>query len=196
MQRLSGNAIAVFAALLVVAALTGCATIFGGGGDEEAPSPADEIAADLEIQLEAVAGDEVDALIEGSIERVGDEVRITARLIQAPAPELDICYLGLEFASETTKLTAIQVHVDGVLAAILVSGDKGVAKFPEGARQVWVTRANSPGKSTKKNSFQIQLSPFVYTKLVITAPDGKPKGRLIVSTFEDGEAVRSRSLEL
>jgi len=113
------------------------------------------------------------------------------------APEVVMCYLGLEFSSETLGATTVRVDVDGKMMALVGAGDKTVFRYAAGMHDVSVALPNASKKKRKKNMFAVELKPFAYTKIVIEAAEGKKaKKRLIVRVLEDGEEVRTHTIEL
>ncbi len=174
MQRTPCRIAALAVAILMLGALSGCAST--------GPSPAG---------LDAVAEPETP-----------EQAEVLEALEQAPsgiaaAPGVVMCYLGLEFSSETLRATMVRVDVDGIMMALVGAGDKTVAQFTEGMHGVSVAHPKASKKKREKSKFAVELKPFVYTKIVIEELGGKKsKKRLIVRIFEDGEEVRSRTIEL
>ncbi|MCH8204577.1 MAG: hypothetical protein IID09_05400 [Candidatus Hydrogenedentes bacterium] len=175
MQRTPCHAAAFTAVILMLGALSGCASTDS--------SPADLDFAVVEPEL-----DEQAEVVE-AVEPVVAEV--------ARAPEVVMCYLGLEFSSKTMQATTVRVDVDGNMMALVGAGDKMVVRYAEGMHGISVALPKASNKKREKNTFAVELKPFTYTKIVIEELGGKKsKKRLIVRIFEDGEEVRSRTIEL
>lgn len=174
MQRTPCHAAAFTAVILMLGALSGCAST-------------DSSPADLDF---AVVEPEADEPTE--VETVKPVVSEVAR-----APEVVMCYLGLEFSSKTMQATTVRVDVDGNMMALVGAGDKMVVRYAEGMHGISVALPKASNKKREKNTFAVELKPFTYTKIVIEELGGKKsKKRLIVRIFEDGEEVRSRTIEL
>ena len=174
MQRTPCHAAAFTAVILMLGALSGCAST-------------DSSPADLDF---AVVEPEADEPTE--VETVEPVVSEVAR-----APEVVMCYLGLEFSSKTMQATTVRVDVDGNMMALVGAGDKMVVRYAEGMHGISVALPKASNKKREKNTFAVELKPFTYTKIVIEELGGKKsKKRLIVRIFEDGEEVRSRTIEL
>ncbi len=173
---------ALAAVILMLGALSGCAST---------RSTAAKASAEEESGPEAVAEPEAP-----------EQVEVAEALEQAPsevtaAPEAAMCYLGLEFTSETLRATTVRVDVDGNMVALLGAGDKTVVQYAEGMHGVSVAHPKASKKKRKKNSIAVELKPFTYTKIVIEESAGKKsKKRLIVRVLEDGEEIRARTIEL
>ncbi len=115
----------------------------------------------------------------------------------AAARESGTCYLGIEFSSRALRASVVQVEVDGDMVALLGAGDKTVVQYEAGMRRVSVAHPKASKKKREKNSIDVELKPFVYTKIVIEALTGKKnKKRLLVRVLEDGEEVRKRAIQM
>jgi len=174
MQRIPYRIGALAPVILMLGALSGCAST-------------DLPPAGLDAVAEPEAPEEVEVL--EALEQAPSE--ITA------APGVVMCYLGLEFSSETLRATTIRVDVDGKMMALVGAGDKTVARYVEGMHGVSVAHPKASKKKREKNKFAVELKPFTYTKIVIEELRGKKsKKRLIVRVLEDGEEIRTRTIEL
>lgn len=112
-------------------------------------------------------------------------------------PGVTMCYLGLEFSSETLLATTVRVDVDNRMMGLVGAGDKTVAQYPEGMHGISIALPKASKKKREKNKIAVELKPFVYTKIVIEQAEGKKSGkRLIVHVLEDGEEIHTRSIEL
>ncbi len=175
MQRMLCRAAALTAVILMLGALSGCASTDSPSTDLDFPAAQPEAA-----------------------EQAGGVVAVEQAVSEVPpAPEVAMCYLGLEFSSETLRATTVRVDVDGNMMALVGAGDKTVVQYTEGMHGVSVALPKASKKKREKNKFAVELKPFTYTKIVIEAAGGKKaKNRLIVRVLEDGEVVRTRTIEL
>ena len=113
------------------------------------------------------------------------------------APDVVMCYLGLEFSSETLFATTVRIDVDGKMMALVGAGDKLVVRYTEGMHGISIALPKASKKKRKKSLFAVELKPFAYTKIVIEKAEGKKsKNRLVVRVLEDGEEIRTRTIEL
>ncbi len=113
------------------------------------------------------------------------------------APDVVMCYLGLEFSSETLLATTVRVDVDSRMVALVGAGDKTIGRYTEGMHGISIALLKASKKKREKNKFTVELKPFVYTKVVIEQAVGKKsKNRLIVRVLEDGKEVRTHTIEL
>lgn len=113
------------------------------------------------------------------------------------APEVVMCYLGLEFSSATLGATTVRVDVDGNEMALLGAGDKMVVRYTEGMHGISIAVPKASKKKRKKSLFAVELKPFKYTKVVIEQVEGKKSGkRLIVRVLEEGEEIRTHTIQL
>lgn len=175
MQRIPYRIAALAVAILMLGALSGCAST------DRPPAGLDLAVAEPEApeQLEVLE----------ALEQAPSEV--------TAAPDVAMCYLGLEFSSETLWATTVRVDVDGKMMALVGAGDKTILQLTEGMHGVSVAHPKASKKKREKNKFAVELKPFVYTKIVIEEATGKKsKKRLIVRVLEDGEEIRTRTIEL
>ena len=120
-----------------------------------------------------------------------------ARAVNPGPPGVTMCYLGLEFSSETLLATTVRVDVDNRMVALMGAGDKTVGRYTEGMHGITVALPKASKKKREKNKFAVELKPFTYTKIVIEEAAGKKSAkRLIVRVLEDGEEVHTRTIEL
>ena len=119
------------------------------------------------------------------------------RAVDPDPPSVTMCYLGLEFSSETLLATTVRVDVDSRMVALVGAGDKTIGRYTEGMHGISIALLKASKKKREKNKFTVELKPFVYTKVVIEQPVGKKsKNRLIVRVLEDGKEVRTHTIEL
>ena len=112
-------------------------------------------------------------------------------------PGVTMCYLGLEFSSETLQATTVRIDVDNRMVALVGAGDKTIGRYTEGMHGISIALLKASKKKREKNKFTVELKPFMYTKIVIEQAVGKKsKNRLIVRVLEDGKEVRTHTIEL
>lgn len=175
MQRMPCRLAALAAVVLMLGALSGCAST-------DTPSTGPDFAAE-EPEIEELA--EVLETVESAVSEV------------ARAPRVGMCYLGLEFVSETLQVTTVRVDMDNRMVALVGAGDKTVGRYTEGMHGISVALPKASKKKREKSKFAVELKPFTYTKIVIEQAEGKKsKNRLIVRVLEDGEQVSTRTIEL
>ena len=175
MQRMPCHVAALTAVILMLGAVSGCAST-------------DSSPADLDFAVEEPALDE-QAEVPETVEPVVSEV--------ARAPGVTMCYLGLEFSSETLLATTVRIDVDNRMVALVGAGDKTIGRYTEGMHGISIALLKASKKKREKNKFTVELKPFVYTKIVIEQAMGKKsKKRLIVRVLEDGKEVRTHTIEL
>ena len=109
--------------------------------------------------------------------------------------EVALCYVGLEFGSETFLAEIVRVDVDGRMVALVGAGDKVMVRYEEGAHEFSVARQKASKKERRKNSFAVELRPFTYTKILIQDASDRKQKRLIVRVLQDGDEVGVHSVE-
>ncbi len=136
----------------------------------------------------------------GSTDSKPAAITPAAEVARADNPDprvVTLCYLGLEFSSDTLLATTVQVDVDNRMMGLVGAGDKMVAQYPEGMHGISIALPRASKKKREKNKIAVELKRFVYTKIVIEQAEGKKsRKRLIVRVLEDGEEIRTRTIEL
>lgn len=172
-----------------------------GEAKAESSSEVEEIAEAEEAESDS----ELEAPDESSLEQLETPEVVAASLEEpvesavsevARAPQVFMCYLGLEFGSEIVLSETVRVDLNGRMVALMGAGDKVVARYTEGVHSLSFSRPKASEKKREEGSFAIELRPFVYTKIVIEDISGKKRKRLIVHVLEDGEEVSKHTIDL
>lgn len=182
-QHIPCRVASLAAVVLMLGALSGCVSTKSG-------SELEEIA---EVEVEESAS-ELEALEESPLEQIETREAV-AESLEEPAREVVLCYLGLEFGSETFLAEIVRVDVDGRMIALVGAGDKVMVRYEEGAHEFSVAHHKASKKERRKNSFAVELRPFTYTKILIQDASDRKQKRLIVRVLQDGDEVEVHSVE-
>jgi len=149
-------------------------------------------------QLETLeTGEEIEAAPEPeNVHDTPSEQPETSTEITPPAEEAVLCYLALDFGRELVLSEVVRVDVDGQMVALLGAGERSVGRFLEGTRTVSFSLPKASKKTRAKGSIEVELRPFVYTKIVLEDISTKKRKRIIVRVHEDGTEVAKRSIDL
>ena len=87
-----------------------------------------------------------------------------------------------------------RVEIDKQPVALMASGDKALVRLPEGQRNVSIAPTKTSGRKRKKGAFEVELQPFVYTKIIFANSTAK-KNKLSVSVLADDVEVKTHTIE-
>lgn len=188
MRRLTFRGAASLVLISTVLMCSGCATTPGEVADEAASEP---------VELDELLPEPLESLV--AVTEPAEQPE-TAAVVTEPAelsvPEVALCYVGLEFESDTLLAETVRVDAGGEMIALVGAGDKVMVRYAEGSHEFSVAPAKASKKERRKNSFAVELRPFTYTKILIQDASFRKQKRVLVRVLQDGEEVESHLVDL